>query len=401
MSKDDERADIFSSSSGDSFQEMPPQSRGGGTASQSGLTIQSKSSPDLPTLRALSVSTDEGADPKKTISSTPGGAVQGHSPVIDTGNLSSESESDENVPPSNGAPGLSSGPGSLSTSQLQRRVPFSRSKSHHPNLRQSTSQLFPPFYNRPPTPLPPSPSLTSLLRPPFSTHTSHQTTPESSDVESSQGGLNSGLVTNSASTTTVAAVVQKSAQVATLVPRASPKVPTYEYYGFALYLASSAAFVMYILWAYLPSPFLYQLGIHYYPDRWWALAVPAWLVICVIYVFVALASYNTGYLTLPVDSIENLVDRASQVAVIDREGKIIPPRTYSRYQITRTGPSGRHSRQHSGKTLNPGLPRGANVNWQAVWDESTDAVLDIPIGGVCEILYGEGRETSSEGEDDS
>jgi phosphatidylinositol glycan class P protein len=26
------------------------------------------------------------------------------------------------------------------------------------------------------------------------------------------------------------------------VPRASPKVPTYEYYGFVLYLASSLAF---------------------------------------------------------------------------------------------------------------------------------------------------------------
>ncbi|KAK8199602.1 PIG-P, partial [Phyllosticta capitalensis] len=91
------------------------------------------------------------------------------------------------------------------------------------------------------------------------------------------------------------------------------KVPTYEYYGFFIYLASSFAFLMYLLWAYLPRPFLHQLGIYYYPNRWWALAVPAWLVVLVIYIYVALASYNLGYLTLPMRSIENLVDDTAQI----------------------------------------------------------------------------------------
>ena len=103
---------------------------------------------------------------------------------------------------------------------------------NHP-FRRSTGSLqglnafAPPFYNRPPTPLPPSPSLTSLLRPPFSTTTSRPTTPDSSDVET---------------TNDTEAAVAKSARQATTVPRASPKVPTYEYYGFVLYLASSLAF---------------------------------------------------------------------------------------------------------------------------------------------------------------
>lgn len=98
---------------------------------------------------------------------------------------------------------------------------------------QSTSSLHgpnafaPPFYNRPPTPLPPSPSLTSLLRPPFSTTTSRPTTPDTSDAETPND---------------TEAAVAKSARIATTVPRASPKVPTYEYYGFVLYLASSFAF---------------------------------------------------------------------------------------------------------------------------------------------------------------
>lgn len=109
----------------------------------------------------------------------------------------------------------------------------STSIHHRPFTQPSTTSLHgpnafaPPFYNRPPTPLPPSPSLTSLLRPPFSTTTSRPTTPDSSDVETPND---------------TEAAVAKSARIATTVPRASPKVPTYEYYGFVLYLASSLAF---------------------------------------------------------------------------------------------------------------------------------------------------------------
>jgi phosphatidylinositol glycan class P protein len=37
--------------------------------------------------------------------------------------------------------------------------------------------------------------------------------------------------------------------------------------------------------------------------------------------------------------------------------------------------------------------------WKTVWSKGTDAVMDVPLGGVCEILYGVGRERS-ESEDD-
>lgn len=103
-----------------------------------------------------------------------------------------------------------------------------RSFLHHSNSSVSMTNAFaPPFYNRPPTPLPPSPSLTSLLRPPFSAATSRPTTPDSSENDTPND-------TESA--------VTRSARSAPTVPRASPKVPTYEYYGFVLYLLSSLAF---------------------------------------------------------------------------------------------------------------------------------------------------------------
>lgn len=199
---------------------------------------------------------------------------------------------------------------------------------------QPVSQNFfaPPFYGRPPTPLPPSPSLTSLLRP------SRPTTPDASDDELEP------------------------------VPRASPKVPTYEYYGFVLYIFSSLTFLVYLLWAYLPSPFLHALGVYYYPNRWWALAIPAFLVMLIIYIYVALAAYNIEYLTLPMASLETIVDEASKIATIDSKGRIRP---------------GEPRRQ-----LSEARARELELNFVDIWSEGTDAVMDIPLAGVNEVLYG-------------
>lgn len=226
----------------------------------------------------------------------------------------------------------------------------------------------PPYYGRPPTPLPPSPSLTSLLRP------SRPTTPDASDDE----GLNS----------------------AEPVPRASPKVPTYEYYGFVLYLFSSCCFLMYLLWSYLPSPFLHAMGIHYYPDRWWSLAVPSFLVILLVYIYVALALYNTEYLTLPLRSLETIVDDAGKIAVVDGRGRIVHSEERRRNlerEREREDARGGRGRQHLRKGSGNGLVREREVDWTECWNEGTDAVMDVPLAGVCEVLYGAAR---SEDEDD-
>jgi phosphatidylinositol N-acetylglucosaminyltransferase subunit P len=153
--------------------------------------------------------------------------------------------------------------------------------------------------------------------------------------------------------------------------------------------------VIYLLWSYLPSPFLHQLGIYYYPNRWWSLAIPAWLVMTLVYMYVALACYNTGYLTLPMTSIENIVDDAANIAVIDGKGrrrlggseKMKPGSATSQAM-----PTGQHRRMHASSSSNG----GGGILWKEVWAESTDAVMDIPVGGVCEILYGKDREEDPE-----
>ncbi|KAL1895767.1 hypothetical protein Cpir12675_003100 [Ceratocystis pirilliformis] len=200
---------------------------------------------------------------------------------------------------------------------------------HHQN------DFAPPYYGRPPTPLPPSPSITSLLRP------SRPTTPDASDDELEP------------------------------VPRAAPRVPTYEYYGFILYLFSSLCFLTYLLWAFLPSPFLHALGITYYPDRWWALAMPTFLVVTLIYIYVALGSYNTEILTLPLTAVETVVDEAAQVALVDATGSL-----------------------RDGSRMTPAkidIMKGYG-DLATIWSEGTDAVMDIPLGAVCEVLYARGPE---------
>jgi phosphatidylinositol glycan class P protein len=185
-------------------------------------------------------------------------------------------------------------------------------------------------------------------------------------------------------------------------------VPTYEYYGFTLYLVSSLVFLVYLLWSFLPSPFLHSLGIYYYPNRWWALAIPAWTVMFMVYIYVALASYNTGYLTLPMGSVECLVDEAANVAVVNSRGRLVrdekpswradsPDR--SRSGATAKSGRGKHSGQHSRQaSQSKGIGLDHDVDWRDLWMEGTDAVMDIPIGGVCEILYGQRDDESANGD---
>lgn len=140
--------------------------------------------------------------------------------------------------------------------------------------------------------------------------------------------------------------------------------------------------MIYILWSYLPSPFLHQLGIYYYPNRWWSLAIPSFLVMTIVYIYVALAAYNTGYLTLPMNSIENIVDEAANIAVIDGKG--------------RRRPGGSEKMKPGATTYQTMGAQSRKLNWKEIWSEGTDAVMDIPVGGVCEVLYGQEREEEPE-----
>ncbi|PHH84251.1 hypothetical protein CDD83_2248 [Cordyceps sp. RAO-2017] len=99
------------------------------------------------------------------------------------------------------------------------------------------------------------------------------------------------------------------------------------------------------------------------------MSIPAYFVLTLCSIYVALAAYNTEMLTLPLASVETVVDGAGKLAVIDAKGRL-------------RGSSRRERKCES----------NGRLRWREVWSEGTDAVMDIPLAGVCEVLYGEGRD---------
>lgn len=204
---------------------MPPQGRGRPKASS-----QTPPAPDLPPLGSFSItpaSTPEEATPRAL-------HAPNNVPIISSSDDGDDDhdtdEADFHSHYSLDAPSDSdsSDLGSESDDEQEKNVNGQRPFLHHSNSSFLTANAFaPPFYNKPPTPLPPSPSLTSLLRPSFSATTSRPSTPDSSENDTPND---------------TEAAVAKSARTATTVPRASPKVPTYEYYGFVLYLVACVSF---------------------------------------------------------------------------------------------------------------------------------------------------------------
>jgi len=104
-----------------------------------------------------------------------------------------------------------------------------------------------------------------------------------------------------------------------------------------------------------------------------------------VWIYVGLAGYNTGYLTLSLESVETVVDDAANIATIER---------MTGGSITASGAvaSGIKSKPRGLERTNSGLANGEIRDWKAIWSIGTDAVMDVPLGGVCEVLYGEGRD---------
>ncbi|KAL9546342.1 hypothetical protein PS6_007719 [Mucor atramentarius] len=107
------------------------------------------------------------------------------------------------------------------------------------------------------------------------------------------------------------------------VERAPPvaitnKTPAYEYYGFVMYLASFVAFGIYLIWAYVPDEILHSLGITYYPNRYWALAIPIWLMTFVWFIFISFMTINLMN-TAPFNHLDCITDEHANVMQLDNE----------------------------------------------------------------------------------
>ncbi|KAG2669074.1 hypothetical protein I3843_14G017300 [Carya illinoinensis] len=55
-----------------------------------------------------------------------------------------------------------------------------------------------------------------------------------------------------------------------------------EVYGFVGSITTVVATVIFLVWAYVPEAWLHSIGIFYYPSRYWALAVPVYVMVTVV-----------------------------------------------------------------------------------------------------------------------
>jgi len=63
-------------------------------------------------------------------------------------------------------------------------------------------------------------------------------------------------------------------------------------YAFVGFISSIVAFVIYVFWAFFPKNFLQELGITYYPSRYYGVAIPAYMLVVLILVVVMYVGVN-------------------------------------------------------------------------------------------------------------
>ena len=90
-------------------------------------------------------------------------------------------------------------------------------------------------------------------------------------------------------------------------------------YGFMSWMAAGVAFLIWLFWAWLPDHLLDSLGVTYYPLKWWAVALPTYLVVSLFFgAFMYSASF---FLLAPSLHAPNLIQDAHSAATPEASTK--------------------------------------------------------------------------------
>ena len=84
-------------------------------------------------------------------------------------------------------------------------------------------------------------------------------------------------------------------------------------YAFVAYMSSIVAFVIYVFWAFFPKNFLYEIGITYYPSRYYGIAIPAYMMVVLILMIVLYIGVNL-YSTHHPENMATIKDEHTRTA---------------------------------------------------------------------------------------
>ena len=78
-------------------------------------------------------------------------------------------------------------------------------------------------------------------------------------------------------------------------------------YAFVAWIASMVVFVVFVLWAFSPRSFFHEIGITYYPSRYYAIALPAYIIVVLFIIIMSYIGINL-MMTLEPDDMFTIKD---------------------------------------------------------------------------------------------
>jgi len=98
-------------------------------------------------------------------------------------------------------------------------------------------------------------------------------------------------------------------------------LPDRSVYGFVIYLGTYTVLSLYLIWAYIPDRWLHAVGLTYWPQKYWALAVPVYFCVAILTLaYFILPSYSL-LITPSLDSTETFQDSHSRYSKDEKDQK--------------------------------------------------------------------------------